>query len=47
MSWDCPKEDKGFCRRAGGVCQPGKKKCILKDKVEFVFIDADKEKNDK
>ena len=36
MSWDCPNEVNGTCRRVeGAYCQPGMKGCILAGKVQF------------
>jgi hypothetical protein len=39
MSWDCPNESNGTCKRVDGAyCQPGMKGCILAGKVQFVNI---------
>lgn len=36
MSWDCPNESNGTCKRVDGAyCQPGMKGCILAGKVQF------------
>ena len=36
MSWTCPYEVKGHCKRLNKPCQSGIKGCILKDKVKFL-----------
>jgi len=36
MSWDCPNETHGTCKRVDGAyCQPGMKGCILAGRVRF------------
>lgn len=36
MSWDCPYEVKGDCKRLEKPCQPGIKGCVLYGKVKFI-----------
>lgn len=36
MSWTCPYEINGYCKRLKRSCQPGIKGCILDKKVKFI-----------
>jgi hypothetical protein len=38
MSWVRPYEINGHCKRLNKSCQPGIKRCILKDKVRFADL---------
>lgn len=36
MSWPCPYEIKGECKRLKKMCKPLMKGCVLDNKVKFI-----------
>lgn len=36
MSWSCPYEEKGECKRLKKACKPMMEGCILDNKVKFI-----------